>query len=421
LTRAVDAALEVQPLVRSTQLELDLAESRVTQARAERMPKLQATQTITRGNNPVFVFGSLLDQARFGPENFSLPALNHPNSVTNVRTALSVTVPVFDGMKSAAHVAEARIVRDRTSFQKTSAEQRTRFDVIRQYFSVLVAQENLKVSNDAVRTAEADLKRTQERIETGLAVESDRLAAQVQLAEFTKRQIEAEGSLATAVVALKVAIRSPLRAELNLTGTLARRSFSLPQQEELIERALMHRPDLLEAASGIRLAERRVGERRSDYLPEARVFGSFGSSGRNWTTGSTDYAVGASLTLNLLDPGRASRLQQARIEQSLAQTEQDRMRDRIIVEVARAYHQYRTAVQQLEVAEAALSQANEALRIIQDRYEAGLTTITDLLRAETAAVSARASLIAATEAQYIGYANVLLAIGELNDVQAFEL
>jgi hypothetical protein len=30
-------------------------------------------------------------------------------------------------------------------------------------------------------------------------------------------------------------------------------------------------------------------------------------------------------------------------------------------------------------------------------------------------------LIAATEAQYIGYANVLLAIGELNDVQAFEL
>jgi outer membrane protein TolC len=208
---------------------------------------------------------------------------------------------------------------------------------------------------------------------------------------------------------------------LNLTGTLARRSFSLPQQEELIERALMHRPDLLEAASGIRLAERRVGERRSDYLPEARVFGSFGSSGRNWTTGSTDYAVGASLTLNLLDPGRGSRLQQARIEQSLAQTEQDRMRDRIIVEVARAYHQYRTAVQQLEVAEAALSQANEALRIIQDRYEAGLTTITDLLRAETAAVSARASLIAATEAQYIGYANVLLAIGELNDVQAFEL
>jgi outer membrane protein TolC len=97
------------------------------------------------------------------------------------------------------------------------------------------------------------------------------------------------------------------------------------------------------------------------------------------------------------------------------------MRDQIVVEVARAYHQYRTAVQQLEVTEAALSQAEEALRIIQDRYEAGLTTVTDLLRAETALVRARMNVTTATGAQYISYASILLATGEFNDVHAFEL
>jgi outer membrane protein TolC len=72
------------------------------------------------------------------------------------------------------------------------------------------------------------------------------------------------------------------------------------------------------------------------------------------------------------------------------------------------------------VAEAALSQASEGLRIIQDRYEAGLTTITDVLRAETALVRTRMNAVVSKHNHYLGYANVLLIIGELNDVNAFE-
>lgn len=117
------------------------------------------------------------------------------------------------------------------------------------------------------------------------------------------------------------------------------------------------------------------------------------------------------MSFDLFDPGRSSRIDQAQIQKSLAQAELDRIRNQIVIEVTRAYHQYRAAVQHHEVAQAALSQAAEALRIIQDRYEAGLTTITDLLRAETAFVRARINVTKAIEAQYAGYANILLAIG----------
>jgi outer membrane protein TolC len=201
---------------------------------------------------------------------------------------------------------------------------------------------------------------------------------------------------------------------------LTKKNFAVPRQDELIQRAMARRPDYAQTAAGIEFAERHLSERRSEYFPELNLFGSFAASGRNWTSGSTDYAVGAGVTLNLLNPGRSSRLSQARIQQDLARTERDRVRDQIVIELTRAYHQYRAAVQQLEVAEATLAQAAEAVRIMQDRYEAGLTTITDLLRAETALVRARVNLISATEAQYVGYANILLSTGELNDVRAFE-
>ena len=72
------------------------------------------------------------------------------------------------------------------------------------------------------------------------------------------------------------------------------------------------------------------------------------------------------------------------------------------------------------MAEAALGQAAEGLRILQDRYEAGLTTITDVLRAETALVRMRMNVSVSRHDHYLGYANVLLSAGELNDVKAFE-
>ena len=219
---------------------------------------------------------------------------------------------------------------------------------------------------------------------------------------------------------MTVAIGSSPWSRYNLTGALAKRNFSVPGQDELVRRAELHRPEYLQAGLGVQFAERRISEQRSGYLPELNLFGSFGSSGPNWGSGSTDYSVGAGITLNLFEPGRASRVSQAQIQRSLAQADRDRVHDRIVVEVARAYHQYRAAIQQLEVAEAAMAQAAEALRITQDRYEAGLATITDLLRTETAMVRARLNVTSAVEAQYVSFANVLLAAGELNDVQPFE-
>ena len=420
LAQAVDAALGTEPSVRSAEFGIDLAETHVIEARKGRLPNVRLSETVIRGNNPVFVFGSLLEQGRFGPQNFSLPALNNPEPITNVRTALSLSMPVFDGLKTSAHIAEAKIRRDQSILQRAAAQQQVRFDVLRRYFSVLVAEADREVADEAVRMAESDLKRAKDRVDAGLIVESDRMAAQVQLAEFTQQQIESEGNLATAVVALNVTTGSPPQQQRNLTERMTKKRFEVDRQEELIRRALLHRPDYLQASSGIELAERQLSERRSDYLPELQLFGSFGSSGRNWTTGSSDYSAGAGITFNVFDPTRASRIDQAHIAERLAQTERNRVQNQITIEVARAYQQYRSAAQKLEVAEATLSQATEAVRIVQDRYEAGLTTVTDLLRTETALVRARTNVTSAIEAVYMGYATILLTIGELNDVQAFE-
>ena len=56
--------------------------------------------------------------------------------------------------------------------------------------------------------------------------------------------------------------------------------------------------------------------------------------------------------------------------------------DAVRLEVRQAYYDLDSSRQQVEVARAAISQAQESLRIDRDRYDGGLLTITDLLSAE---------------------------------------
>src|SRR6266571_1143280 len=78
LSVAMDIALRSNPLIKATSSGRELADAQLDEARAGRFPLLQLGQSFTTSNNPVFVFGSLLEQSRFGPQNFDSQFLNNP-------------------------------------------------------------------------------------------------------------------------------------------------------------------------------------------------------------------------------------------------------------------------------------------------------------------------------------------------------
>src|SRR5574341_1999178 len=68
LAQAVELALAKNPLTEAVAAGRRLAAAQLQEARAGRKPVLQATETFTNSNNPVFVFGSLLEQGRRSEE-----------------------------------------------------------------------------------------------------------------------------------------------------------------------------------------------------------------------------------------------------------------------------------------------------------------------------------------------------------------
>ena len=419
LPLAVEIALRTNPLVRATSSGRLIADAQLGEARAGRYPQLQVSETVTRSNNPVFVFGSLLEQGRFTARNFDLNTLNDPGALTNVRTGVTLRLPVFDQRQTSTRVAQARIGQEQSTAQAELVEQQIRFEVIKSYFGVLLARARVDVAREAVKMAEADRKRVRDMFETGVIVHADLLASEVQLSEFRQQQIEAESELVTALAALNTALGLPIEQERNVAGRLLEMAFDVGGREELIRTALESRPDYKRASLAVRSAGEQVRGARGERLPRVDGFAAFGYSGRSPVTGSSDYMVGASVTYNLFDKGRSARMDRARAAEAMAEAEAEQLANQIRFEVVRARQKFLSARERLKVVERMTDQASEALRIVQDRYHEGLTTITEVLRAETALTRARESVLAARYDTYVGYAQVLLSTGRLTDVQAF--
>ena len=128
-------------------------------------------------------------------QNFQLSALNNPDPLSNFRTAITLRQTLFDQLQTYTRVTQARLGQQQADLQKAMVEQQVRFEVIRAYYGVLVAHAKKEVAEEAVKMAESVVKWTRDRFQNGLVVQSDLLAAEVQLAEFRQQQIDADGDV----------------------------------------------------------------------------------------------------------------------------------------------------------------------------------------------------------------------------------
>jgi outer membrane protein TolC len=185
--------------------------------------------------------------------------------------------------------------------------------------------------------------------------------------------------------------------------------------QELEAQALEKRPDLKRMDLGYAAQSKSVTMAKGAFAPRLNVFGSWetDSPSPGWN-GGNNWIAGAQLQLDLFDgDSKRARLAREKATRERVVAMRDAARDGVRLEVRKAYYDYDAARQQVEVARTAVTQANESLRINRNRYEGGLTTISDLLRVEEAAHRTQADYWQAVYRVQTSYAGVELATGTL--------
>jgi outer membrane protein len=415
LPQAVELALKNNPTVQEADAYAEAVRRGIAVAQADRYPHLDFSESFMRGNNPVYVFGSLLTQRQFTARNFDLALLNVPSPLDNFRTQFSASMPLYDFGRTSRQIRDAKLDSQGAGQARQRTRQEVVFSVIEAYQNELLARESVKVAEAAVDMTKADLARAQARQEEGLGVPSDVLSAQVQLAQAKEDLIRARNAAELAHAGLNVAMGLSEDASTMIEGGLGEVTFEAGELAERQQRALNVRPDYLQADLGKQRAANGVRSARAEFLPKLEMFGSWEQDNQTFLSrGGNNWTVGASLNFNLFDGGaNRARLAQSHARRRQAEALESRMASAVRLQVREAYLNLNAAAERVAVSREAAAQAQESLRIIQNRYEAGLTTITDLLRAETAHTSARKNFLNAIFDYRVGYAALELATGEL--------
>jgi outer membrane protein len=417
LAQAVTIALEKNPQRKAALADTKAAASELKEAKSFLLPRVTFSEDATLGTDPVYVFGSKLRQQRFTTADFALNALNTPAPLGNFSTRFGGSWTLFDSFASWHGAARAERTKEATTHQLERTDQEIVYRVIEGYYAVLLARKQLELAEQAVKTAEAILERSKNRVESGVAVESDYLTAQVRLSSRKQELIRAKNNLELARAELSVAMGLSTQGEFDPTELLGERELPTIPLETLEKQAIEMRPDLKRVRSEEAAQQQNVSMAKSSFGPRINAFAGWEADNPTFVAGGggNSWLAGAELQIDLFQGGakRAQLTRERALQEKLAAAKETAS-DAVRLEVRRAYYDVDGTRQQLEVARATIAASEENLRINQNRYEAGLSTITDLLASEETALRTQTDYWETVCRYYTSHAALELASGSLN-------
>lgn len=387
LRAATERARTAHPAVRAADASVEEARARAAASRAAWWPRVDATETVQRGNLPVYAFSTLLSQRRFGEADFAIATLNHPDPLTNHRAAVTVEHALFDSETSTASRTAALEV-DAASQTARAAVQDTAARAAAAFASALVADAEVRAARGAVESAAEDLRRATERRDAGLATDADVLEMMVYQARSRAALIEAVSGAAIAQAALAAVMGDPVdrRYVLEIPPPLPQTTADL---DVLEHEALSNRPELRRAHLREQIAAAEQAGARGALLPQVGWQAGYEWNGDSFGTRAGGWIVSADVRLNLFR-GFADRARIARTAATTtrARAEREALAADVRLDVRTAAMRLESARARVDVARAAAEQAREGQRIVRDRYENGLAGIGDVLRAAQAVLDA---------------------------------
>lgn len=408
LKEAARQALAAHPSQEAAAEDVRAAESRIAQARAGYLPRANYSEQFQSSNQPVFAFGSLLNQRRFAQSNFAVDALNHPGFVNNFQSRLSTEQTLWDFGATKTAVQSAQIGREMTVEQQRYEAQQRVAAVARAYHAVTLAEGARGVAQAAVQSAEADLNRAEAVRDAGFSTDADVLTMRVHLADMREQEIRRRYDAEVALAALNEAMGAPLDTPRQLATPLT------PAMDVKAEAG--GRPEVQQARLARELSESQQTAAGKGYLPRIVAQAAFEANrGKFVLQGGTNWFFGAGLQWNLFDGATKRRVEEASHAVASAQARERQVAAQVSLQQKQAQADLAAARERLSVVDAAVAEAEESARIVRNRYEAGLARIDELLRNEVAVMDAQMRRLSAIYDQRMAAVNVELAAGTLTE------
>jgi outer membrane protein TolC len=285
------------------------------------------------------------------------------------------------------------------------------------YYNYLSQQEQLKAIESDLITAKTTMDAVSQELESGVKDSSDCLQAQTQLLQTQIQLVNQKQTLVNA--------RAMLLSDMGISANQAITIAELPEvppidqmlqtADQLLAVALQKRSDLIAAEASVRSQEAAIEAAWRQFLPTVAynltAFHETSNPGGNL---DVNYSSVISLNFPIFSGySTMNNLKQVRAQKQQAEANLRQTQLNVIQDVVTSYSSVKTAFDALQYSDTLLKTAEEQYNVILARYKKGVTTILDLVSAQSSLANARASQVGSTNQWLTSLVNLSYAAGTL--------
>ena len=417
LNTLVEKALIASPDIRSATLRFASARAQQRITSSQQAPSVNATASITRTqqseNSPST---RALKEAVPDPDEL-IQLMAEPNNWYQGGLDFSWEIDLW------GHVRRAVEASDADSEAQKALLERARLsivgDVVNSYWSLRGTQQQIALAKDDENALNERLTIIKARTDGGALDDTDFERQRSELAATRANLIElqAQEGVATNQLLLLLnehpgALKDLLRYKPGSlsAGTLPQFALGIPSDVAL------NRPDIRAAEAQLHAATARIGVAQAELYPSITLGAKINMdtySADNFTEwGSRSWSVGPSLNLPLFDRGRRKATVVLReTDQQQAAVDYHKTVLKAWQEIDDALSRYAAAQQKLTQQQTRAESSAQALRLIEARYNSGLTSFINVLDAQRRDIQARQSLAESQRDVKTTWAAVNRAVG----------
>jgi outer membrane protein len=331
--------------------------------------------------------------SRIDPVTGELTSGNTSNR--SISTSLSANVDLFTGFRRGAELRAASAGEDAADASLIDARFQQALTTTSQFLDALAADQLVRVRESSVRRAEEQLKTAVAKLRAGSATRSDSLRSLVTLGNTRLDLITTQAQLAAAEANLARLIGQSGRVHAVDDSAFYRVQPAVDTQALRIE-AESRSPRVRSAAASAAAARANVRASRSAYWPTLNLAANTGWNGSR----SNDYTllnqrqVSLSLRWTLFNGfDRELTIVQREADLDLAEATASDAQRAVQAELITWEAELEAARARIEITGTSVAAAREDLRVQQERYRLGVSTIVDLLTSQEALNQAEVDVV----------------------------
>jgi len=382
LQDALQRAKQNNPEYRAALTEYGVAKEDRVQSRAAMLPSVNynASFLYTEGNGTA--------SGKFVANN----GVHEYISQGNVHEEISLaTIADYRRASAAAAVARSR---------SAIAARGLVVTVVQAYYGFVVAQRKYSTAQRAAGEAQRFFDITQKLEHGGEVAHSDVIKAQIQTSQQQRDLQEAELEMNRSRLELAVLVFPDFNENFSVVDDL-QMPEPVPSFAEVQAAAANKNPELRAALASLAQAKQEVAAAWNGFLPSLALDYFYGIDASHFAVNQTDpttglpirnlgYAATATLQLPIWNWGsNRSKLKQADLRREQARVELSFTQRQLLAKLRTLYDEAQTARSELESLDQSAQLAAESLRLTTMRYQAGESTVLEVVDAQNTQTQAR--------------------------------